>query len=56
MDRAPHFKRDAGNSFERRCCGKYKVWEPAPPESLVADKIDNTIFKPVSIELAVNGI
>ena len=33
-----------------------KVWGPAPPESLVADKIDNTIFKPVSVERAVNGI
>jgi hypothetical protein len=55
-DRALNFKIDAENSVERRCCGKYKVWGPAPPESRVADMIDKSIFKPVSVEQAVNGI
>ena len=40
MDRALNFKIDAENYVERRCCGKYKVWVPAQPESRVADKID----------------
>ena len=56
MDRAPNFKIDAENYVERRCCGKYKVWVPAQPGSLVADKIISTIFKPDSVERAVNGI
>jgi hypothetical protein len=33
-----------------------EVWGPAPPESRVADKLDNTIFKPVSVERTVDGI
>jgi len=56
MDRTPDFRLDAENYVERRCCGKYKVWGPAPPESRVADTIDKSIFKPVSVEQAVNGI
>ena len=56
MDVVPNFKFDAENYVERRCCGKYKVWGPAPPEGRVSDKLDNTIFKPVSVERAVDGI
>ena len=56
MDRTPDFRLDAENSVERRCYGKYNVWGPAPPESRVADMIDKSIFKPVSVEQAVNGI
>jgi hypothetical protein len=56
MDVVPNFKFDAENYVERRCCGKYKVWVPAQPESLVAVKVNSTIFNPDFFGQAVNGI
>ena len=40
MDEVLNLRLVAENYVEGRCCGKYKVWVPAQPESLVAVKND----------------